>query len=713
MRTITYFTAILLFCLSNTAQAQQGELLQKIMADTDHESLQKLTEKLNIEETQNQKRVEAFLRNKKGPLYKTSKDGAIGKLSRVTADGFPLYYFTDNVNAAISTRTNYLNSATGMGLNLNGSGMTVHVWEVDPVDPLHQEYGSRVSISDGVTALGTASYHANHVVGTIAATGINASARGMANLASVKTYNAFNDFIEMNNAAGQGMLISNHSYGTPISELPVGGGWWCGGYLSNARTCDQIMNLAPYYLMVKSAGNDGFQSNSVPINGNSAYDKLTGTATSKNSLVVANADDAVIDSNGNLTSATISISSSQGPTDDLRIKPDITGNGVNVFSCSSTSTTSYTTLSGTSMSAPNVSGTLLLLQEYYARLHSTYMLAATLKGLVLHTADDQGISGPDAIWGWGVLNAKAAAEAINYGIIQENTLASGANYEITVDSDGMNPLVASISWNDPAGVAQTSGPAYPYTSAPVLVNDLDIRVINTSTTYTPYKMTSESTNGTGDNIVDPFERININGASGTYKIKVTHKGTLAAPQKYTLIVTGVPTCETNLTVTTNVLGGIIDKKQAITGIKANNSIANTGKGIYHAGSYVLLTDGFHARNGSTFRGYLEGCSNTFAGRPSPPMANTDADQSDEIDDTMRPQKGSLIYPNPNDGTFIVSNDAAEAKIEVYDLFQNLVFETHTKNGKETKIDISNNPKGIYVVHIISNNEVDTQKIIIR
>jgi len=33
--------------------------------------------------------------------------------------------------------------------------------------------------------------------------------------------------------------------------------------------------------------------------------------------------------------------------------------------------------------------------------------------------------------------------------------------------------------------------------------------------------------------------------------------------------------------------------------------------VYHAGAEVLLTDGFVAGNGTTFRAYVEGCSGNF------------------------------------------------------------------------------------------------------
>src|SRR3546814_17570705 len=74
----------------------------------------------------------------------------------------------------------------------------------------------------------------------------------------------------------------------------------------------------------------------------------------------------------------------------------------------------YTLLSGTSMTSPNIAGSLLLLQELYALRHDgAFMRAATLKGLAIHTAGEAGPSpGPDYRFGWGVLNTASAAEVL-------------------------------------------------------------------------------------------------------------------------------------------------------------------------------------------------------------------------------------------------------------------------------------------------------------
>ncbi|MGB6083437.1 S8 family serine peptidase [Moheibacter sp.] len=468
------------------------------------------------------------------------QNGTYAELQKILPDGSLIYYTTFNVNAAKSTRTNHLNSGGSLGLNLMGQNMTAHVWDGGLARTTHQEYDGaggtdRFSIGDGTTAL---HYHSAHVTGTIMASGVSANAKGMAPHARAVGYDWNYDLSEATSAASSGMLISNHSYGFRSDLVPD---YYFGAYITDSRDWDNLLFNAPYYLMVVAAGNDGNTNyNGAPLAGNSAYDKLTGHATSKNNLVVANANDANVDANGNLISVSINSSSSEGPTDDYRIKPDITGNGTSVYSTYETSNTAYGTITGTSMASPNVAGSLLLLQQHYNNLNSEFMRAATLKGLVLHTADDAGSAGPDAIFGWGLLNAKKAAETIsangNGSIIQELTLTSGQTYQFTVDSDGANELRASICWTDRPGTATTQTNS----NTPVLVNDLDLRITKGSTTYLPWKLTGITTNGKADNNVDPFERVEVSGASGAYTVTVSHKGSLTGgSQNYSLIITGV------------------------------------------------------------------------------------------------------------------------------------------------------------------------------
>jgi chitodextrinase len=543
-----FFKSVLLCALLfglGTVLGQTKKQKKQITSRYDNQKIQQLASEFSQKTSAEKQKAIQLAKTNNWPIT-IQKNGTYAELQKVV-NGKPIYYTTFNVNAAKSTRANFLNSGGGLGLSLNGQNMTAHIWDGGLARSTHQEYdgtggNNRFSIGDGSTTL---HYHSAHVTGTIIASGVQANAKGMAPHASAVGYDWNSDTTEATTAAGNGMLISNHSYGFAARDQfgnPQLPDYYFGGYITDSRDWDQIMFNAPNYLMVVAAGNDGDDNtaNGAPLNGNSSYDKLSGHATAKNNLVVANAQDANIDASGNLVSVSINSSSSEGPTDDLRIKPDITGNGTNVYSTYESSDTAYNSITGTSMASPNVAGTLILLQQHANNVNGSFMRAATLKGLALHTADDAGSTGPDAIFGWGLLNAKKAAEAItnngNESIINELTLTSGQTYQITVDSDGINDLYASISWTDRAGTATTTANS----STAVLVNDLDIRVTKGGTTYSPWRLTGVTTNGKGDNIKDPYERVDVANASGTYTITITHKGSLTGgSQNYTLIVTGL------------------------------------------------------------------------------------------------------------------------------------------------------------------------------
>ena len=504
-------------------------------------------------------------------------DSVYMELMRISKEGNPVYYKTNNKNAANSTRANTLHSGDLLGLNLEGQGMTAHVWDVGVGIITHQEYdgaggNNRYSIGDGSSFIQD---HSTHVMGTIISSGVQTSAKGMAPQANGIGYSLSNDQGEASTAAANGMLLSNHSYGFELNGTPAEN---VGDYNSTARDWDDIMYNAPYYLMVNSAGNDGTHTyNPQPLEGNSSYDKLMGISTAKNNLVVANGNDAGINTDGSLHWILIDNTSSQGPTDDYRIKPDITGNGAAVYSTIATNDAAYTNKSGTSMASPNVLGTLLLLQQHYNNINSNFMKAATLKGLALHTADDDaddydgGIDGPDPIHGWGLLNGMKAAQTItNEGatsIIMENSLTNSSTYTYDVYASGTETLIASISWTDPAGneIYGTN------TSTPALVNDLDIRITESANTYYPYKLTTGFTSIKADNNVDPFERIDVeNATAGTlYTITVTHKGTLGSSQNYSLIVTGITT-STTTTVITNIPSSITINSASVGGNVTND-----------------------------------------------------------------------------------------------------------------------------------------------
>jgi len=543
----------------SVSYSQTEEQKKQIIANYDLVKLQELHDEFSVKNKEDKEKAIKVAKTKGWPIIEYHKDGTFSELQRLRIDGTPVYYSTYNTAAAKSTRADFMHNGGGLGLNVEGQGMTAYVWDGGPTRTTHEDYSGRVSIGDGnttVTVDGNGD-HAQHVTGTIIGLGLSTdgngrNSKGMAPQANAITHEWNSDYSEATAAAANGMLVSNHSYGSNIANVPD---WAFGAYTTQAQAWDNLLFNAPYYLMVAAAGNDGNNDNNgspatgnaTPLGGNSAYDKLSGNKTAKNNMVVANGQDANIAADGSLIGVNRNSSSTEGPTDDLRIKPDIMGNGTSLYSAGISNNSAYGLKTGTSMASPNVCGSLLLLQQHYSNVNGSFMRAATLKGLALHTADDTESFGPDANTGWGLMNTKVAAETIsNNGLqswVSEEVLSQGETFIITVQSDGINPLLGSISWTDPitGGYTNSTGTANEATAA--LVNDLDIRITKGGTTNYPWKLTSINTNtnanGT-DNTVDPYERVDVSGASGTYTITVTHKGTLVnSEQRFSIILTGL------------------------------------------------------------------------------------------------------------------------------------------------------------------------------
>lgn len=547
---------LIFFVFFQVSFSQTREEIDLLISGYNKSEIFELNNKLNESNLIRQNRIQKFINgNMTVKRVFFDIDNTKFKIFDII-DGKVVYISTDNINAAKSTRANFLNSGGALGLNLNGENMNVATWDGGPTLNNHIEFQLptnsnvyRVTTPDA-SASNSESLHSTHVSGTIIARGANTNAKGMAPYAYLKSFDWDNDETEvLNEATVNGLLLSNHSYGVPVfsggsQNAPT---WYMGCYSSDARAWDQISYAAPYYLMVASAGNDGDETYSGGLL--SGYDKLTGNKNAKNNLVVANAQDALLHPNGSgdlLGELFINSSSSQGPSDDGRIKPDITGNGTSVFSTSNVSTSSYATLSGTSMAAPNVTGTLLLLQQYYNQLKGSYMRASTLKGLACHTADDAGNVGPDPIFGWGLLNARDAANlltatenTIPTAIVNELSLSQGESYTFNVVVSSPKKLKATICWTDVPGTAKDNQLNSP---SPALVNDLDIRINKGIETSFPWKLQLSNVAGAaikGDNSVDTVESVEVDNALGTYTVTISHKGIISnGPQNYSLIVSG-------------------------------------------------------------------------------------------------------------------------------------------------------------------------------
>ena len=513
---------------------------QVITANYDQQALTLLEDALRKDFETNQRIAFEMAAQKGWETHMTLPNGGNALLVGVFNDGTPKYYTTDNREGAITTRANTVNSGGIAGLDLNGENMIGGVWDGGRVRGTHNLLEDRTSQIDNP---GSISNHSTHVSGTMVGSGsqVNGQAKGMAPMAELLTYDFSADEPEMTNAAANGLLISNHSYGIASSNVPL---WYIGYYDSNARDIDRIIYNAPYYLPICSAGNDR-QSGENP--GDGGYDYLTDKSVAKNNIVVA-ATFEVLEYE-DASDVFMSSFSSWGPTDDGRIKPDISAKGVNMYSSSGASNASYTNMSGTSMATPNVSGSLLLLQQHYNDLNGEYMLASTLRALALHTADEAGFApGPDYRFGWGLMNTQRAAQVISQdgteSMIITETLDANDVYTYTFKADGTQDISATIAWTDPAANPLPGGNED--VATPSLVNDLDLRISQDGgVTFLPWVLNAATPTAgatTGDNVVDNVEKIEINTPeAGDYIVRVSHKGQLLVndTQVFSLVLEGI------------------------------------------------------------------------------------------------------------------------------------------------------------------------------
>lgn len=548
-RKITLFslTVFLLVFSVMSVFSQTPQQKEKIISETDVETLKELHTQFLKQSKESKEKAIQLATEKGWPLEYVTEEGSFAELQGVLENGQPLYYVTNNVGAAATSKINRLNTGGSLNLNLDGQNMIVGVWDQNVPLNAHQDFGGRLITLDGSSV--DASFHSTHVTGTVLGSGLtNASSKGMASQAAGYVLDWSNDYAEMAFEAGFGLLASNHSYGQIAAQLPE---FQFGAYTTRSRQLDEIAFAAPFYLSVHAAGNDRNDLNQTINPTKGGYDLINGNKTSKNTLVVA-AVNQVTNYTGP-SSVNIASFSSYGPTDDNRVKPDISAKGVNVTSTSNASTSAHGVSSGTSMAAPVVTGGILLLQQHYSNLNGgVFMRSASLRGLVLHTADEAGPwDGPDPMFGWGLFNAERAAQVItnkNSGlaIINERSLAQGQTYTKVVTAQGNQPLVATICWTDRAGAA--NGSVVDLTT-PVLVNNLDIRITKNSETFFPWRLGATPTDAAvqGDNNVDNIEKIEIQNPTGQYTITVSHKGNLTGGlQDYTIIVTGI---DENLSVT--------------------------------------------------------------------------------------------------------------------------------------------------------------------
>ncbi|MGE0930490.1 S8/S53 family peptidase [Peijinzhouia sedimentorum] len=480
----------------------------------------------------------------------------------LSSTGHPLFIHNYETRSGRVVKADQVYPLGNSGLRLTGKNQTIGVFDGGRIQIEHKEFQGRARMIDNVTLN---NFHATHVSGIIGSAGINENARGIAyeSLIDGYTFDSFDS--KLIDALEEGLAISNHSYG-PAAGWQSDNSWrfnwrWYGDstisetqdynfgfYADWAQFHDALIYYYPYHILVTSAGNTRSMNgpSSAPFeheifrNGswvrstkrrdpNGPYDSMPYAGVAKNIVTVG-----AVSANAP-TSFSMANFSSWGPTDDGRIKPDLVGVGVGVFSTVENTNDQidrYSTLQGTSMSSPNVAGGLLLIRQHFIQQHSYIPLASTVKGLAIHTARQHQAAGvgPNYRFGWGLLDVEQATNQITKldstsFIIEEFVLEENEISEKKIYSDGISDLKVTVVWTDPEGDIPTAALNPKDT---ILVNDIDLKVIAPDGSeffpfiLDPANPTKEATRGI--NYLDNTEVVIIeNPMAGEYKIQISHK----------------------------------------------------------------------------------------------------------------------------------------------------------------------------------------------
>lgn len=165
-------------------------------------------------------------------------------------------------------------------------------------------------------------------------------------------------------------------------------------------------------------------------------------------------------------------------------------------------------------------------------------------------------------------------------------------------------------------------------------------------------------------------------------------------------------CPPDLVIKQDVFG-FPDYQKAQCTITAINTIHNNSTAAYDAGLAVYLKPNFHAIHGSNFRAFIEGCGECK--KSNDEIFEKSYSKEIKINQSVNHKEHITIFPNPTKGILSIKTTKEVESWKITNVYGNSFFK-----GKSTKnIDISNLPKGIYVLKAILNNRKVVIKRIIK
>ena len=440
--------------------------------------------------------------------------------------------------------------------NLSGAGVKVMIYDGGTARATHQDFGGRLTNRDSTAVSG----HTTHVSGTVGGSGAASGGtnRGMAPGVTLNVFgfqwSGGNDFLYTNpgdmlqdytTAVGLGCVVANNSIGnnTSTNGNPCS---WLGDYATTDALIDGIVRgqAGGPMRICWAAGNE--RQSTACQGSNGGFYTTAPPSNNKNAIVVG----ALNSNDDSITSFT-----SWGPSDDGRLKPDVSStgcqNGVDgigtndsgVTSTTNTSDTAYAVLCGTSMATPTVTGLVaLMLEDFRAQNPSRPdPLNSTIKAVLAHTAADVGNPGPDYKTGYGSVRIQPAIDFMRGGSPGTRNFIEGSATQGSTTS-----VFVIVNPGDPAFKATLAWDDYPAASlvSVALVNDLDLRVFDPNGVRRfPWTLNPASPNAnavqTQEDHRNNMEQVFVaNPVPGTWRVEIAGTAVPQGPQSFSLAASG-------------------------------------------------------------------------------------------------------------------------------------------------------------------------------
>lgn len=402
-------------------------------------------------------------------------------------------------------------------LGFKGAGIKVGIYDDGPVGP-HIDFTGRTNQTDVLG--GTDGTHGDMVAGIAGgANNLDPTAIGMAPESFLYILRYGNSRTTRNSDVwwlSDSVSVFNASYSDGCNT----------GYTAITQEVDDDHYNNPILLNSYSAGNTG--GTNCGYGAGIDWGTITGGhKIAKNGIASANLNSA----------NTLESTSSKGPTEDGRLKPDLAALGQGHVSTDPNN--AYAIGGGTSAASPGSAGVAAILYGAYRQFNAGALPPSSLiKAAMLNSAMDMGNPGPDYKFGFGRLDANRALDIIQNQTYLTANVSGGAqnNHTINVPA-GTKQVKVMLYWPEPSA---TLG------AARILINDLDLSVLdNNGGTVRPLILNPAPNAATlnaiaveGRDSLNNVEQVVIdNPNGGNYTVRVNGFDIAQGPQEYYIVYT--------------------------------------------------------------------------------------------------------------------------------------------------------------------------------